>query len=136
MHSEQVDGMDVIAVREAMDRAVEIARDKKEPSFLEVNTYRYVGHSIADPSHGVYRTREEVEAEREHDPIISFRRRLIDAGMMSAEEYDEIDQAAIDTVEAAAAFAENSPLPDESELYEFVYSDEYPYGVDRRDAWR
>ncbi len=136
MHSEQVDGMDVMAVRDAMERAVAIARDKKEPTFLEVNTYRYVGHSIADPSHGVYRTREEVEAERENDPIISFRRRLIDAGVLSAEEYDEIDQAAIDTAEAAAEFADNSPLPDASEMYDFVYADEYRNGIDRRDAWR
>jgi pyruvate dehydrogenase E1 component alpha subunit len=136
MHSEQVEGMDVIAVRAAMERAVHIARDKKEPTFLEVNTYRYVGHSIADPSHGVYRTREEVEEERENDPIISFRGRLIDAGVLSAEEFDEIDRAAIDEAEAAAAFADKSPLPDESELYDTVYSDEYPHGVDRRDAWR
>lgn len=136
MHSEQVDGMDVIAVRDAMERAVAIAREKKEPTFLEVNTYRYVGHSIADPSHGVYRTREEVEAERENDSIISFRRRLIAAGVMSAEEYDEIDRAAIDMAEAAAEFAENSPFPNESEVYDFVYSDEYRNGIDRRDAWR
>jgi len=127
--------MDVMAVREAMERAVAIARDKKEPTFLEVNTYRYVGHSIADPSHGVYRTREEVEAERENDPIISFRRRLIDADILSAEEYDVIDGAAIETAESAAAFADNSPLPDESEMYDFVYSDEFP-AIDRRDAWR
>ena len=136
MHSEQVDGMDVLAVREAIDKAVAIARDTKEPSFLEVNTYRYVGHSIADPSHGVYRTREEVEAERENDPILGFRRRLVDAGILTREEYDEIDQSAIDTAEAAAAFAENSPLPDKSEMYDYVYSDTFLHGLDRRDAWR
>ncbi len=136
MHAERIDGQDVIAVRRALNEAVRIWREQKRPSLIEAVTYRYVGHSIADPSFGVYRTREQVEAERENDAILAFRGRLIDAGILTAEEYESIDEAAIAEAEAAAEFADNSPLPGPEEIYHFVYSDEFRGGTKRRDAWR
>lgn len=136
MRSVAVDGMDVLAVRQATEEAIERARTEKLPSFIEARCYRYMGHSMADPSHGTYRTREEVEQWRHDDPILAFRKRLIDAGRLTEEEYEEMDDAAIAEAEAAAEFAERSPAPDPETMYDFVYADEYPHGIARRDAWR
>jgi pyruvate dehydrogenase E1 component alpha subunit len=134
--SAQVDGMDVLKVRAAIDEAVRIAREEKRPSLIEAITYRFMGHSMADPSHGTYRAREEVEQWRQDDPILSLSDGLIEAGMLTADEYEEMDRAVIAEVEGAAEFADASPLPDESHIYDLVYSDEYPHGLDRRDSWR
>jgi len=136
MGSAAVDGMDVMAVREATDEAVRVAREENRPFFLEARCYRYMGHSMADPAHGTYRSREEVEAERENDPILTFRERLIEAEVLTAGEYDEMDERAMERVEEAAAFADDSPVPEPAAIYERVYSDAYPNGIDRRDAWR
>lgn len=134
--SAQVDGMNVLEVRAAVGEAVRIAREEKRPSLIEAITYRFVGHSMADPSHGTYRSRAEVEEWREDDPILSFSDKLIAAGVISAEAYEEMDRAVIQEVEAAAEFADASPRPDESHIYDLVYSDAYPHGLDRRDSWR
>lgn len=132
----QVDGMDVLKMRAATDEAVRIAREEKRPSLIEAVTYRFMGHSMADPSHGTYRTREEVEDWREDDPILSLSDRLIAGGVITADEYEEMDRRAIEEVEDAAEFADASPAPDESHIYDLVYSDEYLHGLDRRDSWR
>lgn len=134
--SEQVDGMDVLKMRAATERAVRIAREEHRPTLLEAITYRYMGHSMADPSHGTYRSREEVDRWRGDDPIATFSDKLIATGLLTEQGYEEMDRAAIEEVEEAAAFADASPKPDESHIYELVYSDEYPHGVDRRDSWR
>jgi pyruvate dehydrogenase E1 component alpha subunit len=134
--AEQVDGQDVIAVREAMERAVKRAREEKRPTFIEARTYRYLGHSMSDPAHGIYRTREDVAAERERDPINTFVARLKDAGMIDEEEVEALDADVIAEVEDAARFAEASPVPGPDEIYAHVYSDEFRGGPDRRDAWR
>ncbi len=134
--STQVDGMDVQKVRAAVDEAVRTAREEKRPSLIEAITYRFMGHSMADPSHGTYRAREEVEGWREDDPILSLSDQLIAADVITAEEYEEMDRAVIEEVEGSAEFADASPLPDESHIYDLVYSDEYPHGLDRRDSWR
>jgi pyruvate dehydrogenase E1 component alpha subunit len=91
---------------------------------------------MADPSHGTYRTREEVERWRSDDAILQFRRKLIDAGRLSEEEYETLDHEAIAEVEAAVEFADRSPVPDPDAAYRYVYADEYRHDIRRRDAWR
>lgn len=131
-----VDGMDVLAVRQAMEEAIERGRNEKTPSFIEARCFRYMGHSMADPMHGTYRTREEVEKWRSDDPILSFTRQLMDAGRLTEEEYKAIDREAKEIAEESAAFADRSPFPDSDALYRYVYSDGYPDDMRRRDAWR
>lgn len=131
-----VDGMDVLAMRQAMEEAIERARVEKTPSYIEARCFRYMGHSMADPTHGTYRTREEVEKWRSDDPILSFSRRLIEAGRLTEEEYETLDREAIEVAEASAAFADRSPFPDPEAAYRYVYSDGYPDDMRRRDAWR
>jgi pyruvate dehydrogenase E1 component alpha subunit len=131
-----VDGMDVLAVRQATEEAIARARSDKLPTFIEAHCYRYMGHSMADPSHGTYRTKEELERWRADDPILDFRRKLIDAGRITAERVTDMDREVIEAVEASAEFAENSPSPDPAAIYEHVYSDDYPDDIARRDRWR
>jgi len=116
---EQVDGMDVRAVKAAGDRAVAWCRAGKGPFILEMQTYRYRGHSMSDPAK--YRTREEVEKVRhDQDPIEQVRNRLL-AAKMSEDELKKIDAEAREIVNAAADFAQHDPEPDPSELYTDVY---------------
>ena len=112
----QVDGMDVLAVREAAAIAVAHCRAGKGPYVLEMQTYRYRGHSMSDPAK--YRSREEVNKVRsERDPIDRMRGWLIDEKVASEDELKEIDRKIKDIVSDAAEFAQNSPEPDPSELY-------------------
>ena len=112
---EQVDGMDVRAVKAAGERVVAKVRGGEGPYILEMLTYRYRGHSMSDPAK--YRTREEVDKVRtEHDPIEQVRMRLISGGA-SEDELKAIDKSVRETVNAAAEFAQNDPEPDESELW-------------------
>jgi pyruvate dehydrogenase E1 component alpha subunit len=112
---EQVDGMDVRAVKAAGDKAVRWCRDGNGPYILEMMTYRYRGHSMSDPAK--YRTRDEVKDMREHhDPIELVRQNLLDAGR-SEDELKEIDRDIRGIVNEAAEFAQNDPEPDPAELY-------------------
>ena len=112
----QVDGMDVLAVREAAAVAVAHCRAGKGPYVLEMQTYRYRGHSMSDPAK--YRSREEVSKVRsERDPIDRMRGWLIGEKVASEDELKEIDRKIKDIVSDAAEFAQNSPEPDPSELY-------------------
>ncbi len=112
---EQVDGMDVRAVKEAGDRAVAFARGGKGPYILEMLTYRYRGHSMSDPAK--YRTKEEVEKMRhEHDPIEMVRARLLADGA-SEDDLKAIDKDIRGVVNAAAEFAQQDAEPDVRELY-------------------
>jgi pyruvate dehydrogenase E1 component alpha subunit len=112
---EQIDGMDVAAVMEAGERALAHARSGKGPTILELQTYRYRGHSMSDPAK--YRTRDEVKDMREHhDPIELVRQNLLDAGR-SEDELKEIDRDIRGIVNEAAEFAQNDPEPDPAELY-------------------
>ena len=123
MPGEQVDGMDVLAVYEAMTRAVERARDGAGPSLLEIKTYRFRGHSMTDPAY--YRTREEEQQWRAtRDPIGIFEKRLLDADMATQDEFDENDARATQVSEEAAEFAENSPDPALEELFTDVVVDD------------
>ena len=116
---EQVDGMDVRAVKAAGDRAVKWCRDGKGPYILEMQTYRYRGHSMSDPAK--YRTREEVDKVRhDQDPIEQVRNRLL-AAKVSEDELKKIDAKVREIVNTAADFAQNDPEPDASELYTDIY---------------
>jgi pyruvate dehydrogenase E1 component subunit alpha len=118
--AEFVDGMDVLAVREATMRAVERARKESLPTLLEVRTYRFMGHSMSDP--GNYRTRAEIEKYQERDPIKLFSASLLEEKVVDQKKLDEIDQQAREEVEDAFKFADESPLPDADELYTDVYA--------------
>jgi len=113
----QVDGMNVLAVFEEVKDAVKIAKSGT-PVFLEIKTYRYKGHSMSDPAK--YRTREELEEYREQDPILSLKRELIDAGIITAEDFNAIDRECKKISDDSVAFAEASPEPELRELYEDV----------------
>jgi len=113
---EQVDGMDVRAVKAAGEKAVQWCRDGKGPYILEMMTYRYRGHSMSDPAK--YRTKEEVQKMRtEHDPIEQVRARLLEKGWASEDELKQIDKDIRATVAEAAEFAQTDPEPDPSELW-------------------
>ena len=121
MANEFVDGMDVMAVREATLRAIDRARNHSEPTLLEVRAYRYMGHSMSDP--GNYRTREEIAKYQERDPIVLFKDSLKEAKVFTDKDFDTIEKEAVEAVTKAVAFAEESPFPSESELLTDVYAD-------------
>jgi pyruvate dehydrogenase E1 component alpha subunit len=121
MPSETVDGMDVLAVREVVGRAVDRARREQIPSLVEARTYRFRGHSMRDPAGAVYRTRDEVEREKLRDPIVLFRARVLDAGVLGESEIAGLEQDVNDAVEAAVAFADASPEPPDEWLLTDIY---------------
>ena len=115
-----VDGMDVIKVREAAEHAIETVRTNKTPYFLEVETYRFRGHSMGDPER--YRTSEEVKCwQNEEDPIGIYHKYLLDNHLASLEELDGLEKAAELEVQAAVQFAESSPEPLAEDLYKHLY---------------
>jgi pyruvate dehydrogenase E1 component alpha subunit len=117
---EQVDGMDVRAVKAAGEKAVAWCRAGKGPYILEMLTYRYRGHSMSDPAK--YRTREEVQKMRtEHDPIEQVRVRVLETKLATEDELKKIDAEVRDLVNEAAEFATNDPEPDPAELWTDVY---------------
>ncbi len=120
MANEFVDGMDVLAVREATLRAIERARKESLPTLLEIRCYRYMGHSMSDP--GKYRTTEEIKKYQERDPVVLFKESLIEAKIISDKDYAEIENRAKEATEKALKFADESPLPDAKELFTDVYA--------------
>lgn len=118
----QVDGMDVLAVKEAFQEAVESARGGM-PVFLEAKTYRFKGHSMSDPQK--YRSKDEVESYRKRDPILSFQDRLEAAGIVSKQELESMETEIDAIVEEAVAFSESSPEPSSAALFEDVYAGPY-----------
>jgi pyruvate dehydrogenase E1 component alpha subunit len=120
--SEFVDGMDVLAVREAVQRGVERARKDFLPTLLEIRTYRFMGHSMSDP--GNYRTRAEIERHQLRDPIKLFTASLLENGVIDQAALDEMEKRVREEVEHAASFADESPLPDPKELYTHIYANE------------
>jgi len=117
---EQVDGMDVRAVKAAAEKAIQWCRDGKGPYILEMQTYRYRGHSMSDPAK--YRSKEEVQKMREeHDPIEQVRARLLKSGQSSEDELKQIDGKIRAVVAEAAEFATHDPEPDPSELWTDIY---------------
>jgi len=120
MANEFVDGMDVMAVRDATLRAIERARKTGEPTLLEIRAYRYMGHSMSDP--GNYRTRDEIKKYQERDPIVLFKDSLKEAKVFGDKDFEKVEQEAIAAVDAAVKFADESPLPSEAELFTDVYA--------------
>src|SRR6195256_1080180 len=121
--SEPVDGMDVMAVRDAVGRAVERARRDKSPVLIEVRTYRFRGHSMRDPAGAVYRTKEEVEREKLRDPIMIFAERCVKEGALTEADVKMMEKVVADQVDEAVAFADASPPPPPEELFTDVYKD-------------
>ena len=126
MPSEPVDGMSVEEVHNAMEKAVQHARAGKGPYLLEMNTYRYKGHSMSDPAK--YRTKEEVEKYKALDPVEMVLKTITEKKLASEEEITSINNKVQAVVEDSVKFAEESPYPDPSELYKDVYTQsDYPY---------
>jgi pyruvate dehydrogenase E1 component alpha subunit len=126
MPSFPVDGMSCEAVHEATEKAVERARKGEGPTLLEINTYRYKGHSMSDPQK--YRTKEEVESYKALDPIEVTLDTIYKKKYATEAEIEQINQRVKDLVEESVRFAEESPLPTPDQLYVGVYTqDDYPF---------
>jgi pyruvate dehydrogenase E1 component alpha subunit len=126
MPSEPVDGMDPETVHEAVTRAAEHIRSGKGPYLLEMNTYRYKGHSVSDPAK--YRTKEEVQAYQDRDPIKRLEVKMQKEKLATEEEIKKIQTAIKKEIDAAVKFAEESDFPDPSELFTDNYlQEDYPF---------
>ncbi|RYY36053.1 MAG: pyruvate dehydrogenase (acetyl-transferring) E1 component subunit alpha [Sphingobacteriaceae bacterium] len=127
--SSAVDGMDPVAVHNAMDEAVSRARAGEGPTFLEMRTYRFKGHSMSDPQK--YRTKEELESYKAKDPIETVKQTILKEKHADEKWFEEIDAKIKGIVDEAVKFAEESPWPEASELYTDVYvQQDYPYILD------
>jgi pyruvate dehydrogenase E1 component alpha subunit len=115
----RVDGMDVLAVRETVAEHIRIAREDRQPTLVEAFTYRYRGHSAADPE--VYRTKEEVEEWRQKDPVKVFRDHLLAEGVISEDYLEELRERLERQIMDAVEFADNSPEPPLESLYDHLY---------------
>ena len=124
MPAETVDGQDVLAVRDAVERAVARARKESMPTLLEVRTYRYVGHSMSDAAHGTYRSKDEVEEFRRRDPIKVHADRMRSAGALDDAGWKKLEAEVGAEVEDAFRFADESPDPDPAELFTDLYADD------------
>ncbi|HET7038461.1 MAG TPA: pyruvate dehydrogenase (acetyl-transferring) E1 component subunit alpha [Gemmatimonadales bacterium] len=123
MASEIADGMDVLAMVDATARAVARAREEKLPTLIEARTYRYMGHSMADPIHGHYRTKEELEEQKRHDPIEQLSRRLREAELLDDGDVEALKRSVEEEVDDAVRFSDESPDPDPAALHADVYRD-------------
>jgi pyruvate dehydrogenase E1 component alpha subunit len=119
----EVDGMDVLAVRDAMQKIVQRVRIGQGPYFVEAKTYRFMGHSMADPAHGHYRTKQEVDEERKRDPLVLLRQVIVDEKLGADADFKRIEREIGEAVAASVKFADESPFPDRDELYTDVYVD-------------
>jgi len=127
--SSVVDGQDVIAILKAFDKIVTGVRASAGPHFVDLQCYRFKGHSMSDPVAGTYRSKEEVDDCTENaDPIKILRDRLFAAEILNQEELEAMDAEAREVVAAAAESAEAAPDPDPANLYDHVYSDINPHG--------
>jgi pyruvate dehydrogenase E1 component alpha subunit len=113
------DGMDVVDTYEVTSEALKKAREDRQPVLVEAITYRFRGHSMADPEE--YRTKEQVEEWRQRDPIATFGQRLVEEEILAEDDLEELDQAAIDTVDEAVQFADGSAHPEPESLYDDIY---------------
>lgn len=126
MPSEAIDGMNPESVHEGFERAVKHVRSGKGPYYLEVRTYRYKGHSVSDPAK--YRTKEEVQSYKDRDPVKMTELHILQNKIASEEEIKAIKEKIKLEIDAAVKFAEESPYPDPSELYECNYlQEDYPF---------
>ena len=126
MPCEPCDGMDPVAVAKTMDKAIRLARSGGGPSFIEMKTYRYRGHSMSDAQH--YRTKDEVAEYRKIDPITQVKEMILSKKYATQKELDVVDKSIKDRVAECEKFAESSPYPDLSLMYDAVYEQEdYPF---------
>lgn len=121
IHNEVVDGMDVLEVYKKVKAVVDRAKETYEPALLEIETYRFRGHSMSDPVHGHYRSKEEVETLKKSDPIILFGETLKEEGIATDQDFEESEKRIKRIVEECVEFAENSPEPPLEELWKDVY---------------
>jgi pyruvate dehydrogenase E1 component alpha subunit len=115
-----IDGMDILKVYDATKQAVEYARAGHGPHFIEAMCYRFPGHSMGDPER--YRSKEEVEQNRQRDPIITLAKKLENDGVLDEGELEQLDQVVAQEIESIAAFADNSPAPAPESLYAHIYA--------------
>ncbi|MDG1790490.1 MAG: pyruvate dehydrogenase (acetyl-transferring) E1 component subunit alpha [Flavobacteriales bacterium] len=126
MPCKPVDGMKPEVVAEALDEAIKRARSGNGPTFLEIRTYRYRGHSMSDAQH--YRTKKEVSEKQEEDPISYIKSILLEKKYATEEQINEIDQKVKHLVAECEQFAEDSPYPEKNVMYDVVYEQEdYPF---------
>jgi pyruvate dehydrogenase E1 component alpha subunit len=121
MKNGQVDGMDVMKVYDAAKDALKFVRENSQPYLLEIDTYRFRGHSMGDPER--YRKAEEVKKWQENDPIGIFNKQLLDKKVATAKVLDEIEARAEEEIVKAVEFAETSPEPAPEELFSDIYAD-------------
>ena len=133
----EVNGMDLMAVRNVLGEAIERARTDKRPTLIEAETYRFRGHSMSDP--GKYRSKEEVAEMMKYDPVFQFGRRLLEQERFQEAELDELDREVMAEVEESARFADHSPAPAVETLWEDVYV-RSPYvnmrAAEKDPAWK
>lgn len=122
MPAEQVDGMDLLAVRDVTQRHIEQVRETSEPHFIEAITYRFRGHSMADAAR--YRTQEELRQWQQRDPINTYANFLHDENVLTPELRDQIDASVEEEIERVTQFAMDSPEPDVKSLYDYVYAED------------
>jgi pyruvate dehydrogenase E1 component alpha subunit len=115
--AERVDGMDVLAVRDMMRRVVEPVRAGQGPFFIEAMTYRFMGHSMSDPAHGHYRTKEEVDDQRKRDPLAILKETILSKGLGVEADFKQLEREVGEIVTAAVKFADESPFPSLSALH-------------------
>jgi len=129
MPGDRVDGMDPEAVHEGVERAVKRARESEGPTLLEIKTYRYKGHSMSDPAK--YRSKDEMEEYKQKDPVETSLEKLKNDFGVSDEEIEAINERVKSEVEESVKFADESPLPDDNEMFKDVYAEEdYPFIMD------
>jgi len=129
MPSAQVDGMSPEAVHDAIEEAVNRARSGEGPTFLEIKTYRYKGHSMSDPAK--YRSKDEVEEYKLKDPVEVVRRQILERAYATEAQLDEIDGGIKAEIDECVRFAEESPFPSDDELLKDIYAQEdYPFITD------
>ncbi|WP_225731528.1 MULTISPECIES: pyruvate dehydrogenase (acetyl-transferring) E1 component subunit alpha [unclassified Nocardia] len=124
MRGERVDGTDVLAVRDMASELIETARREGKPALLEAVSYRLKGHSVVDPAK--YRSSDMVSTARSHDPIEIWHAKLLDAGVLTAESAADIEREVAESVAAAVEFADSSPHPEPSSLFDYNYATPVP----------
>ncbi len=129
MPADTIDGMQPEAVHEGLSRAVKRAREKGGPTLLEIKTYRYKGHSISDPQK--YRSKDEVDEYKAKDPIQQVLKTILENNFATEAEIENINKRVDEIVAESVKFAEESPLPDDSEVLGDIYMDKnYPFITD------
>jgi pyruvate dehydrogenase E1 component alpha subunit len=130
------DGMDVVETHEVMGEAIRRAREERQPVLVEAITYRFRGHSMADPEE--YRSKEQVAEWRKRDPIANFAERLVEQDLIEEGEPERMDEAIVKRIDEAVAFADRSAFPPPESLYDDIYvlGDQVKgwYSVDERSA--